>query len=119
MDNLISKTYNIIGMDSAECATTVENKLDAATGVIGVKIDFAKSEGTISSYEEIDISSLEQALIDTDYYITKITDNNWVAAPSLRKVATTMRQKHNAAKDIEGSGRGVINSGPVTDYDGV
>lgn len=115
MENLISKTYNIIGMDSAECTSTVENKLDAVTGVIGVKIDFAKSEATISSYEEIDISSLEQALIDTDYYITKHTDNNWVAAPSLRSAAAS---KHHSASDIEGSDRGLINSGPVTDYDG-
>lgn len=114
MENLISKTYNIIGMDSAECTTNVENRLDAATGVVGVKVDFAKNEATISSFEEIDISSLEQALIDTDYYITFQTDNNWVAAPSLRSAAAN---KHSTASDLEGSDRGVTNSGPVTDYD--
>lgn len=112
MEKIISKTYNIVGMDSAECTTSVENRLDAAAGVIGVKIDFAKSEAAITSYEEIDISSLEQALIDTDYYITFQTANNWVAAPSLRGAA----HNHNAARDVEGSSSGRVKSGPVTDY---
>lgn len=118
MENLISNTYDIVGLTSEDSIQEVENRLDAAAGVIGVKVDFEKKEAEITSYEEIDITTLEQALLDTEWYITVQTDNNWVAAPSFRKVANNVRQKHNAAKNIEGESQsGMADTGPRVDYD--
>lgn len=118
MKNLISTTYHIVGMNSGDCTATVENKLDAVAGVISVKINPAKKEAKITSNEDIQMDALEQALVGTKYYIAKQTINNWVASPSLRRVASRAKQKHNASRDIEGSNDGLTNSGPVTDYNG-
>lgn len=118
MDNLISTTYNIVGVDLEHHATTVRNLLDATAGVVEVDIDLEKKEARISSTVELEIATLEEALADTDYYITVKTDNNWVAPPSFRKVAEQTRQKHNSSRNIEGVSDGAAKTGPVTDYDG-
>ncbi|MFB0946837.1 MAG: hypothetical protein ACI9V1_003724 [Spirosomataceae bacterium] len=118
MENLIAHTYAIVGLKSEDGIEEVENRLDAAAGVVGVTVNFAKKEVELTSYEEIDIATLEQALSNTDWYITKPTANNWVAAPSFRKVAANVRQKHNSAKNIEGeSQNGLADTGPSVDYD--
>jgi hypothetical protein len=118
MENLLSNTYAIVGLNSEDSIEAIENRLDAAAGVIGVTVNFEKKEVEITSYEKIDIVMLEQALLDTDWYITVKTNNNWVAAPSFRKVASNIRQKHNAAKNIEGESRsGSADTGPRVDYD--
>lgn len=118
MNNLIEATFNIVGMDLEHHATMVKNLLDATAGVVDVDIDLEKKEARLTSTVEVEIAKLEEALEDTDYYITPKTDNNWVAAPSFRKVAEQTRQKHNSSRNIEGSSDGSVNTGPVTDYDG-
>ncbi len=118
MENLLSNTYDIVGLNSQDSIQEVENRLDAAAGVVDVIVNFEKKEAEITSYEEIDITTLEQALLNTDWYITVQTDNNWVPAPSFRKVAANVRQRHNAAKNIEGESRaGAADTGPRVDYD--
>ncbi len=119
MNNLLSNTYDIVGLTSEDSIQEVENRLDAATGVVGVKVNFEKKEAEITSYEEIDITTLEEALLNTEWYITVQTDNNWVPAPSFRKVASNVRQKHNVSKNIEGESQGSLaaNTGPRIDYD--
>ncbi len=102
MENLLSNTYAIVGLNSEDSIQEIENRLDAAAGVIGVTVDFEKKEVELTSYEKVDIVTLEQSLLETEWYITVKTDNNWVAAPSFRKVANNIRQKHNAARNIEG-----------------
>jgi copper chaperone CopZ len=104
-------------MNSGDRTTKVENILDAVAGVISVKIDSSKSEAQITSKGDIEMDTFEQALADTDYYITKKTANNWVAAPSFRNVANNARQRHNASRDVEGSNSSSASTGPVTDYD--
>jgi copper chaperone CopZ len=118
MENTILTTYHVAGMSSGDCTTTVENKLAAVAGIISVEIDAAKKEAQITSSEDIEMSALEHALVDTDYYIARQTENSWVSAPSFRRVASKTKQKHNASRDVEGSGNGSANTGPVTDYDG-
>lgn len=113
MENSISTTYNIVGMNLEHCATTVEDNLSATAGVISVKINLEKKEAIIISKAEVEIANLEQALAETDYYITKQTENNWVAAPSLRNTS----KKHSASRDIEGSSGTRTKSGPATDYE--
>lgn len=118
MENLLSNTYDIVGLKSRDSIEEVENRLDAAAGVVGVTVDFDKKEAVITSYEEIDITTLEEALLNTEWYITVQTDNNWVPAPSFRKVANNVRQKHNSAKNIEGESRGgAADTSPRVDYD--
>lgn len=117
MENLISTTYNIVGMSSGASTTKAENILDAVAGVISVKIDAAAGEVHITSNKIIKMDSLEHALVDTDYYITRQTKNSWVAAPSFRKVANRIREG-NVSKNIGGSSSGgSASTGPVTDYD--
>ncbi|MFT7002348.1 MAG: copper chaperone CopZ [Spirosomataceae bacterium] len=118
MENTILTTYHVAGMSSEDCTTTIKNKLAAVAGVISVEIDPAKKEAQITSNEDIEMNALEQALVDTDYYIARQTENSWVSAPSFRKVASRTKQKHNASRDVEGSGSRSANTGPVTDYDG-
>jgi|GEM_PF-1394892 hypothetical protein len=118
MENLLSNTYAIVGLNSEDSIQEIENRLDAAAGVIGVTVDFEKKEVELTSYEKVDIVTLEQSLLETEWYITVKTDNNWVAAPSFRKVANNIRQKHNAARNIEGESRsGAADTGPRVDYD--
>jgi copper chaperone CopZ len=116
MENSISTNYNIVGMTCGGCATVVKNKLSDIEGVLSVKIDLAKNEATITSNEEIEMGTLEQALLDTDYYITEITPNVKVV-PSYHSAVDSARQKHNAAGDVEGDNDGMVITGPVTDYD--
>jgi copper chaperone CopZ len=114
MENTILTTYHVAGMSSEDCTTTIKNKLAAVAGVISVEIDPAKKEAQITSNEDIEMNALEQALV----YIARQTENSWVSAPSFRKVASRTKQKHNASRDVEGSGSRSANTGPVTDYDG-
>ena len=119
MAQLLSNTYDVIGLNSTDDIEELANRLDAAPGVVGVTVDFEKKEAEITSYEKIDITILEEALTETEWYITVQTDNNWVPAPSFRKVAANVRQKHNAAKNIEGANPGgyAADTGPRVDYD--
>ena len=47
MENLITHTYHVSGMNCGGCAATVKNKLSNTKGVASVKIDLAKKEAEI------------------------------------------------------------------------
>lgn len=104
-------------MDLEQHATTVKNLIDATAGIVDVEIDIEKAEARITSTVPVGIDKLEEALADTDYYITLITENSWVSAPSMRKVAARAREKHNSSKNIEGVSNGTVDTGPRPDYD--
>lgn len=117
MADLLEATYNIVGMDLEQHATTVQNLLDATAGIVDVDIDFKKAEARLTSTVPVEIEKLEAALADTDFYITPIREINWVAAPSMRKAAARARIKHNSSRNIEGVSDGTVDTGPRPDYD--
>lgn len=115
MENSLINTYNVVGMKTGLCATKVKNSLNAVPGVISVSIDSVKSEIQVVSKKEVNIKTLEEALVDTDYYITEITPNV-VPAPSFGSVVDGARKNHNSTTGVESTGGDSVNTGPATDY---
>ena len=72
MENSIKRNYHIGGMSCGGCASTVENKLSAAPGVISVQVDLAKKEAEISSSQVLSIDTLQEALSNTSYTIAEL-----------------------------------------------
>lgn len=134
MENPISHIYHISGMSCGGCATTVKNKLSATTGVTSVKIDLAKKEAEITSSAAITTETLQKALNNTGYSIAELNepqaskldatqkdnekkqqpghwaDGSVVHSPEIHK-------RSHTSGDIDGSGIGSINTGPVTSYE--
>lgn len=115
MENLISTTYSVIGMKKGESATILQKTLTDIEGVISVKIDSAKSQVLITSKEIFDIVTLQNATVNTDYYILEHKPNNISASP-YHSAVDSVKQRHNASGDVDGGDDGFLNSGPVTDY---
>jgi copper chaperone CopZ len=115
MENLISNTYSVVGMKTGDGATNFQNVLTEMEGVISVQIDSAKSQVQITSKEVLDIEMLQKATVNTDYYILELKPYYKTASP-YRSAVDSVKQRHNASKDVDGGDDGFLNSGPVTDY---
>jgi copper chaperone CopZ len=72
MGKSITHTYHVSGMSCGGCATTVKNKLSAASGVTSVSIDLEKKEALITSDEVIKSETLQDALKNTHYTIAEL-----------------------------------------------
>jgi copper chaperone CopZ len=131
MENSISHTYHIGGMSCGSCATTVKNKLSETVGVTSVKVDLAKKEAKITSSEEITIETLQKALSNTGYSIAVLNESqanvtqkdnekkqqpgHWADGSVVH--SPEIHRKPHFTSDIDGSGIGSINTGPVTAYE--
>ena len=72
MENSITHTYHVSGMNCGGCAATVKNLLSNAEGVTSVKIDLAKKEAEITSAEEIKTDTLQSTLNNSGYTISEL-----------------------------------------------
>jgi copper chaperone CopZ len=72
MGKSITHTYHVSGMSCGGCATTVKNKLSAASGVTSVSVDLEKKEALITSDEVIKSETLQDALKNTHYTIAEL-----------------------------------------------
>ena len=72
MENQITHTYHVSGMNCGGCAATVKNLLSNAKGVTTVKIDLAKKEAEITSSQVLKVDALQEALSNTSYNITEL-----------------------------------------------
>jgi len=72
MENSVMHTYHISGMSCSGCVETVKNKLSSASGVTAVKVDLGKKQAEITSSQEININTLQDALRNTSYTISEL-----------------------------------------------
>jgi copper chaperone CopZ len=72
MKNSIKDTYHIGGMSCGGCATIVEYKLSASTGVTSAQVDLANKQAEITSSEVINTNTLQDALKNTHYTISEL-----------------------------------------------
>ena len=72
MEKLLSHTYHIGGMSCSGCAATVKNKLSVAAGIKSVSVDLSKKQAEITSYQEIKMDILQEALKNTHYTIAEL-----------------------------------------------
>jgi len=72
MENSILHIYHISGMSCSGCVATVKNKLSSASGVAAVKVDLGKKQAEITSSQEININTLQDALKNTSYTISEL-----------------------------------------------
>ena len=72
MENSISQTYHVSGMNCGGCAATVRNLLSNAKGVTTVKIDLTKKEAEITSSQVLKVDTLQEALSNTSYSIAEL-----------------------------------------------
>ena len=103
MENLISTTYDVIGMKEGDSATILQKILTDIEGVISVKIDTEKKQLQITSKEIFDIELLQKATVNTDYYISEPLPNDSLDLLH-NNTEDSIKHKHNALRDLDGGG---------------